>query len=282
MLPHFLVCNGGTTVYSFPSGHLQDEADAVQNADYAAFLASGSYDRSAVKDIASGVAIDVLGQAPGQPPPPDPTTGSTRTAMQEMPRFVFEQRADSSTKLRYTILIRTADTRADAKRLLEALETAFDVSGVDVHMDQSWVQLGDAHENRASGSGADDMCLTDMLPANAGQKNETNRHEVSPHLPFTDHCGSPRQTQNAIAIKFNTNACEPHRFCILTGKGAATTWVREHLGFPEERTMVAGDGANDLPMFFGAGRERGVIVGNAEEVIRENTTQNDPPFIDFS
>jgi hydroxymethylpyrimidine pyrophosphatase-like HAD family hydrolase len=46
--------------------------------------------------------------------------------------------------------------------------------------------------------------------------------------------------------------------------------------------MVAGDGANDLPMFFGAGRERGVIVGNAEEVIRENTTQNDPPFIDFS
>lgn len=28
--------------------------------------------------------------------------------------------------------------------------------------------------------------------------------------------------------------------------------------------MVAGDGANDLPMFFGAGNERGTIVGNAE------------------
>ena len=42
--------------------------------------------------------------------------------------------------------------------------------------------------------------------------------------------------------------------------------------------MVAGDGANDLPMFFGAGRERGVIVGNAEEV-RENTTRNSHPLV---
>merc|ERR1711941_252945 len=50
-----------------------------------------------------------------------------------------------------------------------------------------------------------------------------------------------------------------------SGKGTATTWVRQHLGFMEERTVVAGDGANDLPMFFGAGRERGIIVGNAEE-----------------
>lgn len=42
------------------------------------------------------------------------------------------------------------------------------------------------------------------------------------------------------------------------GKGAATTWARQQLGFTEQQTMVAGDGANDLPMFFDAGAERGV------------------------
>ena len=48
------------------------------------------------------------------------------------------------------------------------------------------------------------------------------------------------------------------------GKGTATTYAREAHGFAEERTMVAGDGWNDVPMFWGAGRERGTIVGNAE------------------
>ena len=33
--------------------------------------------------------------------------------------------------------------------------------------------------------------------------------------------------------------------------------------------MVAGDGANDLPMFFSAGREHGVIVGNAEDRLKD-------------
>lgn len=41
--------------------------------------------------------------------------------------------------------------------------------------------------------------------------------------------------------------------------------MRTLLRFPEERTLVAGDGANDISLFFDAGRECGVIVGNAEE-----------------
>jgi hydroxymethylpyrimidine pyrophosphatase-like HAD family hydrolase len=52
------------------------------------------------------------------------------------------------------------------------------------------------------------------------------------------------------------------------GKGNATTFVRKAMGFPEERTVVAGDSGNDIAMFE-AGKERGVIVGNAEGTIRE-------------
>ena len=218
LTPHFLVCNGGTTIYEFPSGKVGDGQE-VLNAEYAAHLGAG-FDREAVKSVAAAVAKAELGQEPGPAPEPDPETGSTRPVLAKLEEFVLEQRADSSTTLRYTILLRSADTRADAARLLAALEAAFEQAGIAVHMDQSWVQLGDAHENRATGSAATDMCLTDMLPGNAG-------------------------------------------------KGAATRWVRERLGFAEERTVVAGDGANDLPMFFDAGQERGIIVGNAEERLVE-------------
>ena len=51
------------------------------------------------------------------------------------------------------------------------------------------------------------------------------------------------------------------------GKGVAATFAREACGFAEARTMVAGDGWNDVPMFWGAGRERGTLVGNAEAKI---------------
>jgi hydroxymethylpyrimidine pyrophosphatase-like HAD family hydrolase len=216
LVPRLLVCNGGTSIYSFPSG-IVDSGEEVLNTEYAEFLGDG-YDRDAVKAIGSSVAHTILGERPGPAPEPD-ASGSTRGVLSILPRFVLEQRSDASTKLRYTIMLRTAETRADAARLLSALQSAFEEAEVAVHLDQSWVQIpspGEQHENRASGTRAADMCLTDMLPSNAG-------------------------------------------------KGAATTWVRQHLGFTEEQTMVAGDGANDLPMFFGAGKERGTIVGNAEE-----------------
>ena len=56
---------------------------------------------------------------------------------------------------------------------------------------------------------------------------------------------------------------------VEAGKGNATRWVREKFGFPCERTMVAGDGFNDVPMFWLSGTEKGVLVGNCEENVVE-------------
>ena len=122
-------------------------------------------------------------------------------------------------QLRQTVIMRRGEnTASDAAAFLAAVRNEFQKQDISVHIDQSWVQLGNVHEKRASGSSVDDMCTTDVLPGN-------------------------------------------------TGKGTATTWLRARLGFEERSTMVAGDGANDIPMFWGAGNERGTIVGNAEALL---------------
>jgi len=52
------------------------------------------------------------------------------------------------------------------------------------------------------------------------------------------------------------------------GKGHVTAYIRNKLGFAEERTMVAGDSGNDFLMFQ-VGNERGTIVGSANKEMLE-------------
>lgn len=50
------------------------------------------------------------------------------------------------------------------------------------------------------------------------------------------------------------------------GKGAATLFLADYLGIPLDRTIVAGDSANDHAMFDVA--QKGIIVGNARAELR--------------
>lgn len=59
------------------------------------------------------------------------------------------------------------------------------------------------------------------------------------------------------------------------GKGCALDYVRERVGAVAERTLVAGDSGNDVPMFDRAARGgvRGVVVGNAHSELVEFAQQ---------
>ena len=61
------------------------------------------------------------------------------------------------------------------------------------------------------------------------------------------------------------------------GKGKGLTRLRESLGFREEDTLVCGDGGNDIPMFYDAGRELACIVANAAVGLREKLQSEERP-----
>lgn len=56
------------------------------------------------------------------------------------------------------------------------------------------------------------------------------------------------------------------------GKGEAIEYIRQAIGVPPERVVVAGDSANDIDMFRPS--SRGIIVGNADEELAALTGPN--------
>lgn len=51
------------------------------------------------------------------------------------------------------------------------------------------------------------------------------------------------------------------------GKGVASVHVADRLGFPPDRVVVAGDGANDVPLFEATAiGVKGVVVGSSKEL----------------
>lgn len=62
----------------------------------------------------------------------------------------------------------------------------------------------------------------------------------------------------------------------VASKGAAVTFLQQQLGIEPDRTVVCGDSGNDIALFE-AGKDKGIIVGNAQsELVQWHNTNPNP------
>lgn len=232
LVPDFLICSAGTAVYSFPQNLSPEDPNwvPVKSQEYEDALIGG-FDINQVKEVALATAHEVFGAAPTLAPEPDPNTGSRRQTLRKIPQFVSYAGIPDDPNL-----AREQGAFLNYRLFVRTSDTGNDGPKLAAALSRNCEAKGlKVHIDQMFMQLADDA---DLQNRPMGSSND----------------------DMAIVDITPANA----------GKGAGTRWLRRSLGFPEERTLVAGDGGNDMPMFFETqGQERGVAVGNAEDQLKQ-------------
>ena len=92
--------------------------------------------------------------------------------------------------------------------------------------------------------------------------------KVSYNVPGEENYRRVLSELDSLALRFKVIYSSSINLDIIppnAGKGRATDFLREWLGLPADRVVVAGDSANDREMF--APRFKGIVVANADVVL---------------